>query len=674
MNLFGLEVSISRNKQNKSSVVGRNIALQGLGQPQWTPRNYASFAEEGYQKNVAVYGSIREIISGAKSLQWQLFKRQNGKISEIKDHPLLSLIKKPNPQQTGSTFIENAVGYYLLSGNEYEEVILNSRNLPIELYTHRPDRMRVVPGPFGPPAAFEYTVNGIVHKWMVDPITGKAELSQWKSFNPLNDWYGMSAIEAAAFSIDTHNQAGAWNKSLLDSGARPSGALVYESGSMTDTQKKDLRAELKDKYSGAKNAGSIFVLDGGLDWREMGLSPKDMEHIEGKNMSAREIALAYGIPPQILGIPGDNTYSNQKEARLAMWENTILPHADSFKGRWNTWLAPYFGDNLFLDYNKDAIPALSLRRETIWNRVKDADFLTDNEKREAVGYAPIKNGDTIYKPISSVPAGSSFGTIDGNKNFEAKFLNLQSPEDRAKEWQAQVSLRMKFERVMTPEIAKILDDRAKAAAEAFKSGGVQAVKISMEGHTPEMANLLKSNYTAVMEEFGARIMDAFKHKVSEHKDAESFFKASIIQWVNRYAAGRANLISGTTIDTIFETIKEGESEGLTNDEIANNIIEKTGGEIGFARARNIAQTEVHAAAVAASDIGIDSMGLTDRTKRIWLSSGDAATRSTHLQATGQLRDMKTPFDIGGAKLMRPGDPAGPPEEVIACRCVLIYEV
>ena len=68
-----------------------------------------------------------------------------------------------------------------------------------------------------------------------------------------------------------------------------------------------------------------MVLEGGLDWKALGISPRDMDFVEAKNAAAREIALAFGVPPMLLGIPGDNTYSNLMEANRALWRQTIVP-------------------------------------------------------------------------------------------------------------------------------------------------------------------------------------------------------------------------------------------------------------------------------------------------------------------------------------------------------------
>ncbi len=87
-----------------------------------------------------------------------------------------------------------------------------------------------------------------------------------------------------------------------------------EGGNLTGEQFERLQARAGAGFQGANNAGRPLLLEGGLDWKPLSLSPKDMDFIEAKNASAREIALAFGVPPMLLGIPGDNTYANYQEA------------------------------------------------------------------------------------------------------------------------------------------------------------------------------------------------------------------------------------------------------------------------------------------------------------------------------------------------------------------------
>ena len=96
--------------------------------------------------------------------------------------------------------------------------------------------------------------------------------------------------------------------------------------------------------------------------------------------------LAFGVPPMLLGIPGDNTYSNYSEANRSFWRQTVLPLVARMGGALAGWLGPAWGGGLTLGYDADAVEALSLEREALWRRVDAADFLTPDEKREAVGY------------------------------------------------------------------------------------------------------------------------------------------------------------------------------------------------------------------------------------------------------------------------------------------------
>lgn len=187
-----------------------------------------------------------------------------------------------------------------------------------------------------------------------------------------------------------HNAAADWNRALLENAARPSGALVYETGdgaALSPEQFDRLRGELDTAFSGAGNAGRPMLLDGGLKWQSMALSPADMDFATLKSAAARDIALAFGVPPMLLGLPGDNTYSNYREANRALWRLTLLPLAHKLLSALAEGLAPWFAEaSLAIDL--DLVPALSEDRERLWSQVAGADFLTRAEKRELLGFDP----------------------------------------------------------------------------------------------------------------------------------------------------------------------------------------------------------------------------------------------------------------------------------------------
>lgn len=370
----------------KASAAGALIALDGPGRPVWMPRDYSAFAREGYAQNAIVYRSVRMIAEAAASVPLLLYE---GSV-EIDEHPLLDLLARPGPDQTSTDLFEAWYGFLLVAGNAYAEAVMDGERVR-ELYVLRPDRMKVVPGSDGWPEAYEYTAGGRTVRFAQDSGSLIRPILHVKLFHPSNDHYGMSPIEAAAAAIDIHNEAAKWNKALLDNAARPSGALVYAAhgGHLTEEQYERLKSELEGGFQGAKHAGRPLLLEGGLDWKPLSLSPKDMDFIEAKNAAAREIALAMGVPPMLLGIPGDNTYSNYQEANRSFWRQSVLPLANRTAKAMSAWLAPAFGGGLELRPDLDQIEALTVEREALWARLERSSFLTQNEKRAAVGYGPI---------------------------------------------------------------------------------------------------------------------------------------------------------------------------------------------------------------------------------------------------------------------------------------------
>jgi HK97 family phage portal protein len=361
----------------KSSATAPLVALHTAGRAYWTPTNYAALSREGYAGNVVGYRAVRMVAEAAASIPLLLYV--DGK--EHETHSLLSLLQRPNAGQTGRELLESLFAFLMVSGNAYAELVtLDER--PRELFALRPDRMAVVPSRAGWPEAYEYSVGGQSVR-----LTRESVL-HLRMFNPVDDHYGLAPLETAARSIDTHNAASAWNKAMLDNAARPSGALVFASGDgVLSTEQFDrLKLELETTYQGAANAGRPLILEGGLDWKEMGFSPKDMDFIESKNMAAREIALAFGVPPMLLGIPGDNTYANYAEANRVFWRQTVVPLANRMADGLAQLLQPYEAGVLKLTPDLDQVEALSADRDALWTRVNAATFLTADEKRQAVGY------------------------------------------------------------------------------------------------------------------------------------------------------------------------------------------------------------------------------------------------------------------------------------------------
>ena len=369
-------------EEKKSSIPLGVVGFTGANRAYWSGRSAYSLTRTGFLNNPIVFRCVKLIAETSAAMDIEL--RVDGVKHEI--HPLMKLIDRPNRQQTRTSFLNELYGQLILTGNGYVEALFSDDGTISAMYVLRSDRVTAVPGKDGWPIAYDYEVGKEKYRYSLSEEI--PSILHIKSFHPHDDHYGLSPLMAAANAIDVHNSASQWSKALLDNAARPSGAIVYKGidgdGTMTNEQYSRLVEEIESNHQGARNAGRPMLLEGGLDWKPMGFSPSDMEFHKTKDAAARDIALALGVPPMILGIPGDNTYSNYQEANRAFYRSTVIPIVRNVLSQISNWLA----DNeieLVIDTNK--IPSLNTERDAEWRRISESSFLTDAEKRKLLGFS-----------------------------------------------------------------------------------------------------------------------------------------------------------------------------------------------------------------------------------------------------------------------------------------------
>ena len=396
---------------NKPEVKNSNMmGYFGVGTEESKQYKYEDLAKEGYLKNAIVYRCVNEISKGASAVPFII--KMGDQI--IEEHPLIDLLMRPNPLQSYSEFFNSLYGYVLLSGNAYILKVGSEMGTPKELHQLRPDRIQIKGGGNPMPDRYEYIVNGQIREtYPVDQLNGFSELKHVKLWNPLDDYYGLSPMSAAAVEVDQFNMSSKHNINLLQNGARPSGAIIFKpqddagfAVNLTESQRQQLLTDMNNRFAGSKNAGRPMLLEGDFDWKEMGLSPKDMDFHTLKNMAATDIALCFGVPSQLVGVPDSQTYSNVAEARLALYEETIIPHLRKISSDLNEWLVPLFDDRLKLEFDIDSIPALSERRKRTYENVTSAvreGIMSRNEAREQIGLQPVEGADELYISANLFP-------------------------------------------------------------------------------------------------------------------------------------------------------------------------------------------------------------------------------------------------------------------------------
>ena len=335
------------------------------------PQSYEAQVRAGYCGNAVAQRAVRLVAEGAASAPVEASEARLGALVAARSG--------------GQPLVEALAAYLLLHGNAFVQVLGDGDGGVAELFALRPERVSVEADAGGWPAAYRYRVGERVTRLSAD--APRPEVIHLKAFSPVDDHYGLGCLGAASGAIAVHNAAATWNKALLDNAARPSGALVYDPGdgaALSREQFDRLKAEMEAGFAGSGNAGRPMLLEGGLKWQALSLSPADMDFVGLKAAAAREIALAFGVPPMLLGLPGDSTYANYKEANRALWRLAILPLAETILTGLAQGLGGWF-PGAELTVAMDRVPALSEDRERLWRQVSGADFLTPEEKRKMVG-------------------------------------------------------------------------------------------------------------------------------------------------------------------------------------------------------------------------------------------------------------------------------------------------
>jgi len=362
------------------------------GEP-W-PRSYEAQVREAYLANPVAQRAVRLV---AESVAWAPLLCSPAKAGVQAGGRTGFLLSQEHRVERAATLVtpallETVATQLLLHGNAFVQPLQDGEAMPAELFALRPERVTVAADSSGWPIAYVYKVGEAKTRLPARDGLGRPGLVHLKAAHPLDDHYGLGCLGAAAAAVAVHNSAAKWNRALLDNAARPSGALVYEPGDragLSGEQYERLRGELEAQFSGADNAGRPLLLEGGLRWQAMSLSPADMDFVGLKAAAAREIALAFGVPPMLLGLPGDSTYANYREANRALWRLTVLPMAERILAGISAALAAWW-PGLRLAVDVDQISALAEDRERLWRQVSGADFLSDDEKREMLGFQPAR--------------------------------------------------------------------------------------------------------------------------------------------------------------------------------------------------------------------------------------------------------------------------------------------
>ena len=362
------------------------------------------------------------------------------KKDEFVDHEVLKLLNRPNPFTNGQLLMKQILSYYILTGNNYLNIIGTSK--PAEINVINPSDIIIQSNARdGYAETYSYSGNNdsyiynrkYENKRFYDKLDN--ELVHLRDFNPnfsSSNLTGSSAFLGCQLEISQYIASSVHNNSLLKNQARPSGFLTYKgSDDLSDTQISKLKEIIEDKLSGAKNAGRPAFLNGNFDWVQLSESIKDMDFPTLKKSTAEACYSATQIPLPMINSES-MSFNNYDAAKYAFYDNAVLPRVKIVLEFLTSSLMPRYknSENLIITYDESAIECLENRKFQNSSNVFTSGLITRNEGRTLIGYEGSPGGDEFYQPANLIPVGSDNYTIDNRDTPSEKAQYIRLMQER----------------------------------------------------------------------------------------------------------------------------------------------------------------------------------------------------------------------------------------------------
>lgn len=404
-------------RSQEQSVYTQMMELRGHS-PRYSDVNYRTIAKEGYMRNWIMFRCLQEIMRAAVQLNWKVMKyNNNGEVEEVKNHPIVQILEKPNPIYGQAELIKRLIAFYYIGGEAPIHKITTSTGEAKELYTYRPDRVSFTSTgrPEDPYSEIKY--NGGTP---IDILSSNFLL--WKNFNPLDEFdglgHGMSMLEPILKNGDLLNEMTNWNVSLMQNGGNLSGVIAVEE-TLGDNEYERATEQLKNKHQGSANVGKYLLLEGGAKYYSTGVNPKDMDWTNGKNSVMMDICIGMGVDPILIGFNENSSYNNKNEAEKGLYTKVAIPLMRELADQLNEFLK--VGENEYIDIDYSHIPVLQKDMKEMAEILAKAKDMTINEKRSKRGLEPIEGGDII------APEGS-FAIVDGRIYLPMNLVDINETQ------------------------------------------------------------------------------------------------------------------------------------------------------------------------------------------------------------------------------------------------------
>jgi len=359
-----------------------------------------------YKRNSQVYSVLQLIMKAFIKAKPILYNNEG---DEVLEHPILDLLNKPNPAQSGTAFRENYIIDKCIFGNSF---ILgmspengNNAGKPVQLWLLPPGFIKIVVNTYlGEINRYEWTAFQINKQYKPDQVC------HIKNYNPefsVDGHYliGVSPLVVAGKATAMSDSGFDANVfSFQNMGA--AGMISGEGDGYTPEQAERIQQKYKEKWSGKTKAGEMMVVSGKANFVRFGMSPVDLNILESLKFSIRQLCAVWNVPSELVNDSENKNYNSFKEARKALLTQCVFPELDKFYDELGTWLFAKFGlKGHTLGYDKNIYDELQSDLFLLTQQLAVAWWLTGNEKRAAMGYGELDDPvlDEVTAPVDMMP-------------------------------------------------------------------------------------------------------------------------------------------------------------------------------------------------------------------------------------------------------------------------------
>lgn len=395
---MGILGDMLTRKAKPTAVPPKPPQIHFLSSSQLIGKNMWSQFVDGFERNPYVFQCVNIRAGSVASVPPIIYDNAGNEIINP-EHPLRKLLDRPNPRQSWAQFISQVETYLGINGNAFIYPVTTHFSGVRELWAFNSGEVT----PVRTNNKFEPVSSWILNFGDSTKTVTPDKLIHIKLNNSSDKVFGVSPMYVARINVEMQNAAGIWNKNTLENGARPSLIMKYR-GSLTKQQKRDLRAEVREKQQGPDNNANVMLVDDSLDVTPNGFTAVEMDFVEGMVMNSRAICVAYNVPSELVGDVANKTYANLAEARSQYAKSCVLPELELIYGELANYLLPWYDDVGRMTYDVAQVQDLAGDQTAMYNAITTCDFLTTNEKREIFGYDDVgSDGDVILTNMSRIP-------------------------------------------------------------------------------------------------------------------------------------------------------------------------------------------------------------------------------------------------------------------------------